>query len=794
MVARKRHFIIHWSRRLSLILLTIILLTAASVAPLQYSLKLRTWVQSQMIEYTLRELKPHLPFTIEKIDVQESWNEFFKGRLSNLSFRLKWGEWRIYLSGSLSAKRDVARHEIAFDYSPTLYVEPAALKNPSQFRSPQVTVDLSARVAYEFTQFSKLEELQLDSNPKQFKWDYLHLNIDQPEVNAYWIAQGASGNAVVNLDAAAVAYDGNHNVNVSGIHFHGQSDLAFKPFHYGPKIAFKLSAQSGEILWGERYFSLPLKSLPMQALVMAPGEAAAPWLASLDVGEARSKTLSLNAKLTSIDTASEEFTAHWSSGKLPIKKLIAAGATATANDTTGFASFFAKISEIDIARGTIQTSGEIKYRKNSTPIVDAFFDIDHLSFEWPENYLAIDDIHLKLPISNSAPTTGSIQVEQILYRKVVASLQPTQIKISPQDESKLHFNFFLGAGDQLPIRISQFPLEVGAFKGQVHLPDESEKDFHYELASSAHLPRYAVERVIPPLCLKVGKLPPATVQLDFPTIDINPFSVEPHGSLQASLFEGKIEMKNIGFYDLKSEVSETDFDLDVDHLRLDELGDYLGFGEMDGFLHAYAHDVTLQNALPTHYDFKLELLRNHSAEVVFSTEAMQNLLPLVGADGILKMGGFGGSFARWLGFGLPRKLLGGYNVLFAGISLFSDEGKILLETLEPPLDMDPTRRAKYFKNHKDDHFVLYGVDWVLGIPTFKIQLQTAGYPVILDATSVSNYVYRQLDHFNKLSDAKKKMPSAKTKNIKGIKEKENENETRIDLNCEPPRLSHSHLH
>ena len=348
------------------------------------------------------------------------------------------------------------------------------------------------------------------------------------------------------------------------------------------------------------------------------------------------------------------------------------------------------------------------------------------------------------------------------------------------------------------MRSNSFRSPIGSVQGQIHLPDASEKDFHYELTSSAHLAKYAIERVIPPLCLKIGRLPPATVQLDFPTIDIDPDSVEPQGELSASLFGGTIKIDNLGFYDLKSPVRETDFDLDVDGLRLDQLGDYLGFGEMDGFLHAYAHDVTLQNALPTHYDFKLELLHDHASEVIFSPEAMQNLLPLVGADGILKMGGFGGSFARWLGFGLPRRLLGGYNVLFAGISLFSDEGNILLETLDPPLDMDPTRRAAYLKLHANDHYILYGVDWVLGIPTFKIQLQTKGYPVILDATSISNYVYRQLEHFNRLGDerAKKlaalapKKPAVNPGANPGVtKEKENEKEIRVDLNCDPPHLS-----
>src|SRR6185437_3503957 len=111
----------------------------------------------------------------------------------------------------------------------------------------------------------------------------------------------------------------------------------------------------------------------------------------------------------------------------------------------------------------------------------------------------------------------------------------------------------------------------------------------------------------------------------------------------------------------------------MDGVRLDELGAWSGFGEMDGMLRAYAHDVVMQAWLPTQYDFSFQAVPYSRPKLVFSPEAMKNVARLVAADAIDRLPGI----VKWLAFGWPRRTFGGYDLYFFGVNLFSRDGKIL---------------------------------------------------------------------------------------------------------------------
>ena len=106
---------------------------------------------------------------------------------------------------------------------------------------------------------------------------------------------------------------------MTGVHFHGESEVGLRPFHYGPKLGFKLTAQSSEVLWGERYFSAPLNRLPFEAYLLAPAAPADPWQAKLTMGVAGKEIFKLDGQIGLKD---HHITANWSSAKLPIHELL----------------------------------------------------------------------------------------------------------------------------------------------------------------------------------------------------------------------------------------------------------------------------------------------------------------------------------------------------------------------------------------------------------------------------------------------------------------------------------------
>ena len=246
--------------------------------------------------------------------------------------------------------------------------------------------------------------------------------------------------------------------------------------------------------------------------------------------------------------------------------------------------------------------------------------------------------------------------------------------------------------------------------------------------------------------------------MNFSDLNFRTGAIDPTGNIHVDLFKGSINLDEIGIFDLETEAPEVDFNLDMNGIRLADLGDWSGFGEMDGILHAYAHDVVIEGWLPTQYDFLFEAKHLNHPKIVFSSEAMKNLGKLVAADAIQNLPGI----ADWLTFGWPSRIfLGGFDIWFAGISLFSHHGSIMMETPLPD-GLPPEIAAE----QKQNHYILYG-------NRFKIPLHAPHYPVLVDVTAMSSYLGRMA---KKLSDIREK---------KNAKEKKHE---KPQLDCPSPHL------
>jgi hypothetical protein len=221
----------------------------------------------------------------------------------------------------------------------------------------------------------------------------------------------------------------------------------------------------------------------------------------------------------------------------------------------------------------------------------------------------------------------------------------------------------------------------------------------------------------------------------------------------------------MGMFDFLSPVPEFDFNLTMDGIDLHSLGEWVNFGEMDGILSAYAHDVVFQSWLPTQYDFEVKVKPLHHSKVVFSPTAMKNFARLFASDGIDHIPGY----AKWLAFGWPSSLLGGYDIGYAGVHVHSEDGYIRLETLDPATDAESSGAHQ-------KHFILYG-------RRFKIPLNSSRYPLILDAPAMGNYVHQMIGVIQNLAKSKK----GETQN--GLVEDEDAEQDKLPAECIPSDLS-----
>ena len=162
---------------------------------------------------------------------------------------------------------------------------------------------------------------------------------------------------------------------------------------------------------------------------------------------------------------------------------------------------------------------------------------------------------------------------------------------------------------------------------------------------------------------------------------------------------------------------------------------------MEGTLEGHWRDVVMQGTLPTQFDFLIQAKPLHShSDIVFSPDAMKNVVRLFAGDDLQYLPWY----ADWMAFGWPSRVLGGFDVLYAGISAFSRDGSILVETLDP----------KETSGKEQKHFFLYG-------PRFKMPLRTSRYPLIVDAPGMSNFIRQVVLQLNSLKETKNQDPTKK---------------------------------
>jgi hypothetical protein len=342
---------------------------------------------------------------------------------------------------------------------------------------------------------------------------------------------------------------------------------------------------------------------------------------------------------------------------------------------------------------------------------------------------------LRLPYVAHQGFEGELSISRFGYRKLRGRLLPTRLSFRENTQNPKLSTFRVGEkGNRIPLDLDGLFLRMDSIGGTAQI-----SPFQYNLETRASLEPVLAENLLRPLCVvkPTTRIPPAKIRMSLPKIELAPAVTDLTGYVHADLFGGSIQIDEMGMFNFLTPVPEFDFNLTMNGIDLHQLGEWMNFGEMDGTLSAYAHDVVFQSWLPTQYDFEIKVNPLHHSDVVFSPTAMKNFARLFTKEGIDNIPGY----AQWLAFGWPSALLGGYDIDYAGVHIRSEDGYIHLETLDPVTDADP------YNSHQK-HFILYG-------RRFKIPLKSSRYPLILDAPAMGNYVHQMFGVIQNLAKKKK---------------------------------------
>lgn len=290
----------------------------------------------------------------------------------------------------------------------------------------------------------------------------------------------------------------------------------------------------------------------------------------------------------------------------------------------------------------------------------------------------------------------------------------------------------------IPWKLPHMQLTIGPIQGNIGIVKEKP----LKLETQVSLSTSSLVPIAQGVCLKT-ELPQGTLKADFsrvifgtsPMKDGQSIWIEPEGKVTVKTLGGILEVTDASIYDLGTEVPELRLSAKWDDLNLSQIGKYLGFGEMDGFLKGFFRDAIFQSWLPTRFYFETRALPNKpsSKDIVFSPEAMKNVVRIFMGDDIQSIPGI----AQWMAFGWPSRILGGFDVEYAGASVFSQEGSILIETFDS--------EEVLLKNK--GHYFLYG-------PRFKMPLNSSRYPLVVDAPAMGNFVRHMLDQFQAIAKEK----------------------------------------
>lgn len=658
----------------------------------------QNWMERKLVATLVSKIQPRVPFVIESLELDARWSELVQGKVAMARMRLRQALGTETLHATLAGPLHVVGTEIRYD--PEVRIDSQA-ENPIALR---LVIGMSAG-------FRDLERLSANAEGRRIRIPGVAPPA-QAELSSFGVIARWSGTEFqTTLQAGALDFkrDADHLVHIEKIDLNLGGPLTLSPLTLGP-IVGGARASRASALQGERYWDLNLKKSPLTF--------GASFDQSISISNAKAEIpgLKISSDLT-------RKSLEWKARSLSL-----AGLMALALEDPPF----------EIHKGTITGQGGLSWSAGVPALQPGWIEILGLDADFKDAKLAIRGFNSRVS------EKGWIEAREIHYQKHRFRLERAHLSAlwpRPQGEGAFQISspaFSLVSPD----------LTLSLEKIQAQFPVGKS----YQIKTSLRTESLPLPAVATGFCIS-GPLPPGTLALDFSEIEITPSYVDLTGSARAEAFGGALELRELGFFDLDRDVVESFFTAEWKGFDLAKMGEWLNFGKMNGTLQGFANEVVMQSWLPTQFKFRLEARPKDRQDIVFSPDAMRNIVRLFAGPEIEYMPGF----ARWVAFGWPSRVLGGFDVDYAGITMSSVDGYIRVETLDPAEVVARERK----------HFILYG-------PRFKMPLRTSKYPLIVDAPAMGNFVSQVIAQLQAISNRKAQ-----------LKEEGNENGRSEKRPCNP---------
>jgi hypothetical protein len=647
---------------------------SALVAAGFYLSNRREWIQNQLLDALVARFAPHLPFEIDSYRLSRNLDHF--------EARLHRGAIVVTLSGPVKALDIGGEAGWEIDYRPDVEVVGWARGR------------LIAQIGIRGRKLTGLKVALDPASAPKLSLTPLGLEITEPRLEVEAIP-GESYETKVDFAARSVTWtDPAHNqhaVSAEHLELHAQHGLEH--------TSAQLSAKTGELLWDDFYRELPLSHVPIGLTAQNLRQAGDPF--ELTIG------LPSHPQLHS--TVRPGVDATWSVSRLPVEPVLRWAIPSIGES-------------LELKGGALTTAGRVSLSAKvggTARIESAQATLEGLALRSEKASYAATGVRAQVTYDrHRAVQKGTLSAKRIDYRHFTGGLSPLAIEWAPE---------FARFDRTLPLRVEGVPLSIGP-TSVVFKPE-------LKVTSSLQLGRTPLPVIAKGFCQPLDKTPPGEATAQFTRVEAGSGYIDPTGQATVDLFGGRIQLNEIGVYDLDTDVPETDFDAEWSGIDLQSLSAWLRFGEILGTLEGHAHEVVFQSTLPTHYLFEMQA-KPLSGEnfVEFSPDAMKNVVKLFTGENLdEQIPGIAG----WLMFGWPSRVFGGYDVHYAGIKATSENGTIVVETLDPEKVVRETRK----------HFVLYG-------PRFKMPLKSIQYPVLIDATAMANFVHQLTRTLKSIQEAK----------------------------------------
>ena len=649
----------------------------------------RVRLQRLVIDRIIRELEPHLPFKIKKIEVDADWSEFRKGKFKRVDLLLEDPVRAISWRSSGPMALNIPGKTIQLTYSGNLQVS-----------SPQVQIDTDFHGSAEILSDIRKHGIQLEAVEFKAPHAQVHvgeqahpipLKLEPIRMDLEWTPHGATASlAIPKWSWGEIGAAQKTTLEITW----GGSDQ---------KLKTRMRVETPELLWKSLYLD------PKAIELLATTELADPRLDTRLDFRAPDWQIHLRAQIQRARRESTSaFDAQWTLETMPLATWV--------ERLKSLPEAASALATWEIASGTLSAQGKIQSnRPLHTTVAIRKFTARARALS---TVVRGDSVALKI---DSHPITGGARGAQSQPWKFELAWGPTRIGVrklstrmpawtgSAVWEAERGWS---GAPIELPA-LSWSP--IGLKIGPTRLDPATRA-----VATEVLLPELALKTVTDAACLTVPDLP---FRLRIPLAHLTEQNGKLQGPLQiqADGFDGTITAQLDRGFDLDRAVPEWHGSIDVRALELQKIGDWLGFGKMRGWLEGHIHQGVWLGTYPTRMDLEIRAVPSSGRDIVFSPQAMKNFVKLFAGDELDAIPGI----AQWFAFGWPSAVFGGYDVDYLGLQVESRDGILAIRTLDPP--------EVFERNQKP--YILYG-------PRFRMPLQVKQLPLISDATAMANFVNR----------------------------------------------------